>query len=98
MSQGNMGPSGRTSNRRTADKLKKRFDWLESFSDDELVEIGYCSPGDALSDDENYFDISQPERGVIHGATGEQVPEGSCYVPQGEVPRRLWDKLVGSYS
>lgn len=87
-----------TTRRETADKLKTRFDWLQSFSDEELREISYCTTEESIKENEIYFDISQPERGIIQGQEGQPIPEGSCYVPKSEIPRNLWDKLVGPYS
>ncbi len=84
--------------RNTADKLKSRFNWLQSFSDEELREISYCIAEEFMKGDEIYFDISQPERGIIEGQEGQPIPEGSCYVPKSEIPRNIWDKLVGPYS
>jgi hypothetical protein len=84
--------------RETADKLKTRFEWLQSFTDDELREISYCTAEESMKGDELYFDISQPERGIVQGQEGLRVPDGSCLVPKSEVPRNLWDKLVGPYS
>ena len=83
--------------RETAEKLKERFRWLQSFTDDELREITYCIEGDSMSGEEQYFDISHPEQGVIRGSEGQGIPEGSCYVPRSEVPRHLWDKLVSPF-
>ena len=87
-----------TVRRETADKLKERFDWLQSFSDEELREISYCAAEEVMKGNELYFDISQPERGIIQGQEGQPIPEGSCYVPKSEVPSRLWDKLVRPFS
>ncbi len=86
-----------TLRRETADKLRERYKWLQSFSDEELSEICYCTPDEIMRGDEVYFDISQPERGIIQGEEGMRVPEGSCYVPRSEVRRDLWDKLVEPY-
>ncbi|MCL4370882.1 MAG: hypothetical protein M1380_08230 [Chloroflexi bacterium] len=96
MSQG-MGPGGPTTRRETADKLKERYDWLQNFSDDELHQVTYCSSGETMSGEEVYFDISHPERGVIQGEPGGQIPEDCCYVPKSEVRQDLWDKLVGPF-
>ncbi len=96
MSQG-MGSRGPTTRRETADKLKHRFDWLQSFSDDELREITYCTGGETMSGEEVYFDISHPEQGVIQGEPGQRIPDDSCYVPKSEVKQDLWNKLVGPY-
>lgn len=94
MSQG----KGPTTRRQTADRLKNRFEWLRSFSDDELMEISYCTMGVPTSSNEQYFDISHPESGVIEGEEGGQIPEGSCYVPRSEVRRDLWEKLVSPFT
>lgn len=87
-----------TTRRESADKLKTRFEWLQSFSDEELRDISYCTAEELMNGDETYFDISQPERGLIQGQDGQPIPEGSCYVPKSEIPQKLWDKLVGPYS
>ncbi|MGE5619788.1 MAG: hypothetical protein ACM3US_11085 [Sphingomonadaceae bacterium] len=97
MSQG-MGSKGPVARRKTAEKLKERFEWLQSFSDDELRDINYCTTGEPMRDDELYFDISHPERGIIQGQSGERIPEGSCYVPKSEISQGLWDKLVAPYA
>ena len=96
MSQG-MGSLGPAVRRETADKLKDRFDWLRTFSDDELREINYCTPDETMRGDETYFDISHPESGVIKGEEGEPIPEDSCYVPRSEVRRELWNKLIAPF-
>ncbi len=96
MSQGK-GPGRPTIRRQTADKLKERYEWLQSFSDDELREISYCRTGEPMNGEEIYFDISHPELGVIRGESGALIPEDSCYVPKSEIPQHLWDKLVGPF-
>ncbi len=93
-----MGPQGRAGTRDTADRLKHRFLWLQSFSDDELRQITYCVPGETMSSEEQYFDISNPERGVIQGEQGVAIPPDSCYVPRSEISRSLWDKLTARFS
>ncbi len=97
MSQ-SMGPTGPVTRRETAEKLKDRFEWLQSFSDDELREISYCTPEETMREDEVYFDISHPEVGLIQGKSGEPIPEGSCYVPRSEIRRDLWEKLVEPFT
>jgi hypothetical protein len=99
MSKGSkdVGRGGPAVRRETAEKLKERYEWLQQFSDDELREITYCKVGEPMVADELYFDISHPERGVIQGASGEQIPEGSCYVPKSEIQQDLWDKLVSPF-
>jgi len=93
-----MGHQRPTTREQTAEKLKERFEWLQSFTDDELREITYCIEGQPMKGDEQYFDISHPEQGVISGIEGQGIPEGSCYVPQSEIPRRLWEKLVSPFT
>ncbi len=94
-----MGMGGRqATGRQTADKLKERFGWLNSFSDEELREISYCNTDETMRSGESYFDISHPEQGIIEGHAGMPIPENCCYVPKSEIPRHLWDKLVGRYS
>ncbi len=97
MSQ-HMGQRGRAGTRETAERLKNRFRWLQSFSDDELTQISYCTPGEIMSGDEQYFDISHPERGVIQGEEGAPIPPDSCFVPKSEISHPLWDKLTGHFS
>ena len=90
--------SGSATHRGTADMLKERFDWLESFSDFELKQISYCTKGEPMKRDEEYFDISHPERGIIRGHQGGEIPDGACYVPRSEVPQELWHKLTQPFS
>ncbi|MDA8216850.1 MAG: hypothetical protein M0Z94_04450 [Dehalococcoidales bacterium] len=78
----------------TGTMLRRRFDWLRSFSDDELRRIAICETGDSLDSDEQYFDLSHPEEGVMSGRHGHAVPEGACYVPRSEVSRETWQKLT----
>ena len=88
---------GRTAHQEDASKLKERFSWLQSFADDELGEVVFLREGDTMHSNEEYLDISDPERGVFHGEDGERPPESSRYVPKSQVPRHIWDKLVGPY-
>ncbi len=97
MGRQGMGQTGPTTRRETADTLKERYQWLQDFSDDELREISYCGVGESMNPGEMYFDISHPERGIIRGEPGEQIPEDGCYVPKSEIPQQLWDKLVGPF-
>lgn len=80
-----------------ARKLKERFNWLESLTDDELGEVVFLRSDATMHLSDTYFDISTPEQGVFQGRDGEHPPEGSRYVPKSEVPRHIWDKLVGPY-
>lgn len=81
-----------------ASRLRERFRWLNSFNDDELIEISMCTleEGDT-QESETYFDISHPERGTFQGQPGKPVPEGSCYVSRGQVDERTWSKLTSQF-
>ncbi len=81
----------------TAALLRRRFKWLGSFSDDELRQISFCAEGETLSRDEQYFDLSHPERGVIGGDEQQTVPEGSCYVARSRLPATTWRKLTSFF-
>ncbi|MBI2953231.1 MAG: hypothetical protein HYY30_02880 [Chloroflexi bacterium] len=84
--------------RQIAERLRQRYRWLSSFNDDELQEISICTleEGETQSD-EPYFDLSHPERGSFKGQQGQVVPEGSCYISRGQLPEKVWNKLVGSF-
>ncbi len=97
MSMNQPGGSGRTTRGTDARKLKQRFDWLESFSDNELGEIVFLREGEPLRPGEEYFDISNPERGIFHGQNGQKAEESSRYVPKSEVPDHVWHKLTQSF-
>ncbi len=88
------GGTGRTSRGADARMLKQRFDWLESFSDNELGEVVFLRDGETFSSRDEYFDISNPERGIFRGQDGQKVDEGSRYVPKSEVPDYIWHKLT----
>lgn len=79
---------------RIAHKLKARFRWLNRFTDDELRDISFCDEGEPLNADEQYFDLSHPEKGVVSGQAGQIVPEGSCYVTKRNVRPNVWQKLI----
>lgn len=81
-----------------AEKFRKRFNWLQNFTDEELRKISMCTvdEGEKQSNDE-YFDLSRPELGPIRGRGGSLVPEGSCYVSRGQVDKELWNKLVDGF-
>ncbi len=91
------GGRGRTTHGEDASKLKQRFDWLESFDNNELGEVVFLRGGEQMRPDEEYFDISNPERGVFHGKQGETADESSRYVPKSEVPENIWHKLVAPF-
>lgn len=92
-----MGNRGQTGQREDASKLKERFDWLESFSDDELRELMFLREGEPMDARDEYFDISNPEMGILSGREGQSADEGSRYVPKSQVPRDVWEKLVGPF-
>ena len=91
------GGHGRAAQGEDVRKLKQRFDWLESFSDVELGEMVFLRDGESLRSGDEYFDISNPERGVFRGEDGQKVDEGSRYVPKSQVPDVVWHKLVRSF-
>lgn len=82
------------SHREQAERLLQRFRWLEGFNDDELRQISMCYSEDVLPQDDEYFDLSQPERGVLQARGGERVPAGHCYVGRRQLSPALWDKLT----
>src|SRR3974390_1276189 len=90
-------PRGEGSHKDEAHRLKERYRWLNSFSDDELRDITSTKleEGDKQGS-EMYFDLSHPERGHFKGQPGQPVPEGSYYVARSEVNEKLWNKLVMS--
>jgi len=92
-----MGGRGRIGQGEDARKLRQRFDWLESFTDDELGSLNFLREGDATNPNEEYFDISNPEMGILSSNDLPVVDEGSRYIPKSEVPRDVWDKLVGPF-
>lgn len=91
------GGHGHVTHGEEASKLKQRFDWLRSFTDTELGEIVFLREGDSMHSGEEYFDISNPERGVFHSSDGQMADESSRYVPKSEVPDNVWQKLTKSY-
>ena len=88
---------GRTIHQEEASRLKERFTWLQSLTDDEWGEVVFLRDDDVMHSNDYYFDISNPERGVFKGQDGEHPPEESRYVPKSEVPEHIWHKLVGPY-
>ena len=83
------------SKREMVERLKRRYQWLQSFDDDELREISFClDPGGELHEGEMYFDLEAPQRGVIRGRRGEKVESGHCYVSRSQVTNRTWEKLT----
>ncbi len=91
MSQGNGNKPG---GQRTAYDLRRRFGWLNQFTDDELRAISLCDEGAPLREGAVYFDISKPERGEIVAHKSETVPGGSCPVLRDEVSSKTWQKLL----
>ena len=78
----------------SSESLRRRFRWLESFTDDELRELNWCSARGELIPGEDYFDISRPERGAINVDLPTPVREGECCIPRSAVSERLWEKLM----
>lgn len=81
----------------SAQEYRKRFAWLNSFSDEELMKISFCGEDEQLKEGERYFDLSHPERGVIVATTNQRSPSGSCYVASSQVSDGLWRKLTTSF-
>lgn len=81
----------------SAEMLRRRFAWLRSLSDDELRRISFCEEGDHLHSEEEYFDLSHPERGVFQGKDEETVPEGACFVGRHDVSPETWRDLTKLY-
>ena len=79
-----------------AERLRRRFAWLEQFNDEELREISMCLEDQAQREGEQYFDLSHPEQGVITGRAGQSIPEGACLVPRSTLSEELWNKLISS--
>ncbi|MCL5959619.1 MAG: hypothetical protein M1358_09945 [Chloroflexi bacterium] len=80
-------------------KLRKRFSWLNSFNDEELLKISLCTIDEGEKQaNEDYFDLSRPELGAIRGRSGAIVPEGSCYISKGRVGEKLWNKLLNDFA
>ncbi len=81
--------------RRKAAELRARFQWLETFTDEELREITIRAEGDELAPGNEYFDLSHPEDGMIVAPKGKRVPHKGAYVARDDVPQAIWDKLIG---
>lgn len=75
-------------------ELRRRFQWLEQFSDDELRELTIRAEGDELEPGKEYFDLSHPEAGIITAPAGRRVPHKSAYIRRDELPEHLWEKLL----
>lgn len=89
------GPQNRPPASETeARKLRERYSWLNRFTDDEIAKISFCYEGESLKQDDDYFDISNPEKGVVKGRTGELVGPGSCLVSKSSVSPTTWSKLT----
>jgi hypothetical protein len=77
------------------ERLKKRYQWLKSFSDDELDQISLCyDPGYTMKEGELYFDLEAPERGIMRGRGGEKVENGHCVVAKKDLSEATWNKLT----
>lgn len=92
-------PSSEEERKQMARRLRERYQWLNSFSDDELSKVSMCKleEGD-MQEAELYFDLSHPERGHFKGQPGKTVPQGSCFVAQSQVDNKLWNKLIGHFA
>lgn len=77
-----------------ARRLRDRFNWLTSFSDEELQEITFCDTGAEMVPGDSYFDISNPESGVFVGQPGQLIPKGGCLVQRSTMPPHVWNKLT----
>lgn len=91
---GTTGVQGAQSHQEAARRLRERFQWLNRFSDQELQQITWCSPGSEMKDGDTYFDISNPERGTFTAQAGQRVPEGGCLVRKQDVTPPIWQKLT----
>ncbi len=81
-----------------AEKLRKRFDWLKHFTDEELRKVSMCAVDEGeKQENAEYFDLSRPELGAIRGRSGVVVPEGSCYISRSQVGESLWKKLLNGF-
>ena len=92
--RGEWGSGGRGRRSMTAEGFRRRFAWLNSFTDEELRKISFCDESEELKPGEQYLDLSHPETGVITAEKGQRSPEGSCYVGRGDVSASLWRKLT----
>ena len=104
MSKLGMSPGG-PSREQKVSELRKRFNWLDSFTDNELKDISYCqehidNSGKEvkLRENELYFDLNHPEKGIIRGRAHETIPEGSCYVSKSQTNPETWQKLTKPFS
>jgi hypothetical protein len=65
------------------------------FADDELRRIPVLPAGERLQQGATYLDIRNSERREFTAMGGMEAPEDGCYVPKGEVPYSLWNRLLG---
>ena len=83
------------SKRELKERLRRRYEWLQSFTDDELMEISLCyDPGYTMKEGELYFDLEAPQRGIIRGRAGEKVENGHCLVAKSDIRESTWKKLT----
>ena len=80
---------------RTASDVKEAHRQLVDWTEDELKQVPLLPAGARLDQGATYVDLRDPARREFT-ATGEmQVPPDGLYVPQSEVDRRTWVRLLG---
>jgi hypothetical protein len=93
-----MGPQGPQDKEKASD-LRRRYNWLNDLSDDELRDISFCQMENSeLKDNEQYFDLNKPEQGIIQGRRHQTVSSGSCMVAKSQVKPQTWEKLIKPFS
>lgn len=80
-----------------SERLRRRFEWLRDLNDDEVSELSRCEEGTVLRPDEEYFDVSHPERGIIRAGEVPAADGGSCYVAKGDLRPGTWQRLINLY-
>jgi hypothetical protein len=80
---------------RTAYDVKEAHRQLVDWTEDELKQVPLLPSGARLEQGATYVDLRDPARREFT-ATGEmQVPPDGLYVPQSQVDRRTWFRLLG---
>lgn len=93
-----MGPQ-EPQNKEKANELRRRYNWMNELTDDELRDISFCQMENMqLKDNEQYFDLNKPEQGIIQGSRNQTVPAGSCYVAKSQVKPQTWEKLIRPFT
>ncbi len=77
-------------------ELRQKYQWLMSFSDDEIRTVALLDAGQELEPWEQYLVVCHREQGVLRPthAFGKRVPEGHVYLAQHRVPEATWYRLV----